>query len=240
MLPLHAAGIYDGDPSLRACCLDYVVSSYTPTLTALLRAQKGATPLMRHALSIALIAEKKGHDANLVVIHGVDKEVEDIESLARFSRVGKVHRISSPTTISRTCEAMQSANVVHLACHGIQDGLHATQSGFCLGDGRLTISQLMDSRMEEAFLAFLSACDTASGDKEHPDQAMHLAAAMLFTGFRTVVATMWYMNSSQHSLSCANFEQGDQRCRWAKGSEVVLPGTLCERCDRCRYSGLRP
>jgi CHAT domain-containing protein len=186
---------------------------------------------MRYALSIALIAEKNAHDGNLGVIHGVDKEAEDIELLARSSRVGKVHRVSSPTTISWTCEAMQSANVVHLACHGIQDGLHATQSGFCLGDGRLTISQLMDLKMEKAFLAFLSACDTASGDKEHPDQAMHLAAAMLFTGFRTVVATMWYVDSLQHSLSCAHFEQGDQRCRWAKGSEVVLPGTLCKRGD---------
>lgn len=37
----------------------------------------------------------------------------------------------------------------------------------------------------------LSACETATGDSEQPDQAVHLAAAMLFVGFRSVIATMW-------------------------------------------------
>jgi CHAT domain-containing protein len=40
-------------------------------------------------------------------------------------------------------------------------------------------------------LAFLSACETAKGDKTIPDEAMHLAATLLFAGFRGVVATMW-------------------------------------------------
>jgi CHAT domain-containing protein len=40
-------------------------------------------------------------------------------------------------------------------------------------------------------LAFLSACQTAMGDETTPDEMMHLAAALLFAGFRSVVATMW-------------------------------------------------
>ncbi|KAF7358015.1 CHAT domain-containing protein [Mycena venus] len=43
-------------------------------------------------------------------------------------------------------------------------------------------------------LAFLSACETAKGDKSVPDEALHLAATLLFTGFRGVVATMWVMD----------------------------------------------
>ncbi|KAJ7123558.1 hypothetical protein C8R44DRAFT_784007, partial [Mycena epipterygia] len=42
-------------------------------------------------------------------------------------------------------------------------------------------------------LAFLSACETAKGDDTVPDEAMHLAATLLFAGFRGVVATMWTM-----------------------------------------------
>jgi CHAT domain-containing protein len=42
-------------------------------------------------------------------------------------------------------------------------------------------------------LAFLSACETAKGDEGTPDEAMHLAAAVLFAGFRGVVATMWFV-----------------------------------------------
>jgi hypothetical protein len=39
-------------------------------------------------------------------------------------------------------------------------------------------------------LAFLSACQTAKGDEDMPDQAVHLAASMLFCGFKSVIATM--------------------------------------------------
>jgi CHAT domain-containing protein len=49
----------------------------------------------------------------------------------------------------------------------------------------------MDLDLKDAFLAFLSACETAKGDKEQPDQTVDLAAAMLFVGFRSVIATMW-------------------------------------------------
>jgi CHAT domain-containing protein len=86
---------------------------------------------------------------------------------------------------------MQTANIVHLACHGIQDSNNALDSGFCLRDGRLTIEQLMKLKLDDPLLAFLSACETAKGDEDQPDQVMHLAAAMMFLGFKSVVATMW-------------------------------------------------
>jgi hypothetical protein len=71
---------------------------------------------------------------------------------------------------------------------------NAMQSSFCLGDGQLTIARLMQLRLNDTFLAFLSACETAKGDKDQLDQVMHLAAAMLFSGFKSVVATMWYVD----------------------------------------------
>jgi CHAT domain-containing protein len=37
----------------------------------------------------------------------------------------------------------------------------------------------------------MSACETAKGDQKQPDQVVHLAAAMLFAGFQSVVGTMW-------------------------------------------------
>jgi CHAT domain-containing protein len=45
--------------------------------------------------------------------------------------------------------------------------------------------------LKHAQLAFLSACETAKGDREQPDQAIHLAATMLFVGFKSVIGTMW-------------------------------------------------
>jgi CHAT domain-containing protein len=88
-------------------------------------------------------------------------------------------------------DRVKSANFVHLACHGIQDPTNALESGFYLHDGMLTISKLMELKLDQPWFAYLSACETAKGDAEQPDQVMHLAAAMLFAGFQSVVATMW-------------------------------------------------
>jgi CHAT domain-containing protein len=191
-LPLHAAGIYDG--AHRVSCADYVVSSYAPTVTTLLRAQKAKAPLRRDRITIALVAEKRAQDAAFLTIPGVDEEIEHVAAVTASSTIKTMHLQAGSTTVAGTSAVMQTANIVHLACHGIQDDDDATQSGFCLGDGRLTIAKIMELKLDNAFLAFLSACETAKGDKEQPDQAMHLAAAMLFSGFKSVIATMWYVD----------------------------------------------
>ena len=53
------------------------------------------------------------------------------------------------------------------------------------------ILYLSTSNLDGAFLTFLSVCETAKGDNAPPDQAIHLAAAMLFAGCKSVVGTMW-------------------------------------------------
>jgi CHAT domain-containing protein len=147
--------------------------------------------LRRDASDLILVAEKQAQESNLQIIHHVDAEVDNVTRVATSRFVETVRRLPSPATVSETCAAMQTANIVHLACHGIQDPKSAVESGFCLSDGRLTISKVMEMKFDNPFLAFLSACETAKGDQDQPDQVMHLAAAMMFLGFKTVVATMW-------------------------------------------------
>jgi CHAT domain-containing protein len=190
LVPLHAAGTYDGPQSQRVCCADYVISSYTPSLTTLLRAQRGAVPLSREDLAMMLLAEKKAQEP-LALIPGVELEIRDIAAIAISYSVNIVSHLANSTTVASALECTRVANIMHLACHGTQDPKDATKSGFCLGDGRLSISELMQLDIKHGFLAFLSACETATGSKDQPDQAMHLAAAMLFVGFKTVIATMW-------------------------------------------------
>jgi CHAT domain-containing protein len=163
-------------------------------VTALLRAQRATTPLSRNNVCLALIVEKQAQQPGLELIPGVEKEINNIAAVAQSSNVKVIHQQAGSTTIAGTSPVMQAANIVHLACHGVQDIRNATQSGFCLNDGRLTIAKLMELKLDKAFLAFLSACETAKGDEKQPDQVMHLAAAMLFAGFRNVIATMWYVH----------------------------------------------
>jgi CHAT domain-containing protein len=84
------------------------------------------------------------------------------------------------------------AHVLHLACHGIQDS-NPLRSAIVLRDGKLTVEDIMRLSLPHAVLAFLSACQTAKGDKSAPDQAIHIAASMLFCGFKSVIGTMWYV-----------------------------------------------
>ena len=94
-------------------------------------------------------------------------------------------------TTGSVVDHLPDATILHLACHGQQDTANPLESGFCLRDGRLSVAELMRLSLPNAVLAFLSACETAKGHQTQPDQAVHLAAAMLFVGFRTVIATMW-------------------------------------------------
>jgi CHAT domain-containing protein len=130
---------------------------------------------------------------NMPFLANVQAEIADVTQIARATYQIEVveYGHTSQAKIQEVADALPGADIVHLACHGLQVQEDPLNSGFCLGDGRLTVSRLMDVKLDRAFLAFLSACETAKGDKKQPDQAIHLAAAMLFCGFRSVIATMW-------------------------------------------------
>uniref|UniRef100_A0A8H8CHR0 CHAT domain-containing protein n=1 Tax=Psilocybe cubensis TaxID=181762 RepID=A0A8H8CHR0_PSICU len=63
-----------------------------------------------------------------------------------------------------------------------------------LHDRRLPLLDIIRARLPNAELAFLSACFSAAGDVFTPDETIHLAAALQFCGFRSVVGTLWEMN----------------------------------------------
>jgi CHAT domain-containing protein len=189
-LPLHAAGIYGVDDG--ECCADYVVSSYTSTLTALSRAQKLNPSISKPGMKLSLTAVTSAHDTNLPPLWNVEDEIKQAQATAEEASIFAFNKcVDEEAVIERVAEAFKSANFVHIACHGIQNTEDALSSGFCLSDGNLTVSRLMDLDLKDAFFAFLSACETAKGDEDQPDQIVHLAAAMLFVGFRSIVATMW-------------------------------------------------
>ncbi|KAF8685064.1 TPR-like protein [Rhizoctonia solani] len=165
-LPLHAAGDYE-QPGSRA--FDYVISSYTPTLTALLNT---TTSTLRRNSRVLIIGQEAtpGHQQ----LPGTIKELEYIVGHMK-GRVNHSKLSGSQATTMTVLNAMEQHDWVHLACHAHQSVQDPTESGFFLHDG----------------LAFLSACQTATGDETLPDEAIHLASGMLMAGYRSVIATMW-------------------------------------------------
>jgi hypothetical protein len=192
-LPIHAAGIYAGPEDSHVCCSDYVVSSYTPTLSALLNAQNKAPQTAPAHLNILAVAEDgSGPGSKVSQLFFVEPELTCVRDTAKASGHDcSVDLIAKHATVDRVAERIQTAHFVHLACHGTQDQASALNSGFYLGNKLLTVSELMDLNLDKAWFAYLSACETAKSDTDQPDQVVHLTAAMLHAGFKSVVATMW-------------------------------------------------
>jgi CHAT domain-containing protein len=133
-------------------------------------------------------------DVGLPILRYVEDEINLVRAAAESASIpvdDSNSCVGSKTTMARASEVLKNTNLVHIACHGTQNTVNALSSGYCLSDGNLSVSRLMDLDLKDAFFGFLSACETARGDEKQPDQTVHLAAAMLFVGFRSVVATMW-------------------------------------------------
>lgn len=94
-------------------------------------------------------------------------------------------------TVDAVLDAMDKHSWVHLACHAIQNREETSHSAFHLHDGCLTLKNISKRSFKNKGLAFLSACQTATGDYKLPDESLHLAAGMLLAGYPAVIATMW-------------------------------------------------
>ena len=97
----------------------------------------------------------------------------------------------APATVDKVASHLSAVSIAHFACHGEQNKTNPLESSLILEDGQLKISRIMRESTPNASLALLCACETAKGDEDLPDEAMHLGATLLFAGFRGVVATMW-------------------------------------------------
>ncbi|KZV76181.1 hypothetical protein PENSPDRAFT_623239 [Peniophora sp. CONT] len=181
-LPLHAAGIYDSPQADHI--FDFVVSSYTPSLSALLRCREGSSVSSPQPDMLVVAQPATPGFSKLLGTHEECARIRELLPASNFLK----HE-EATTAITRS--VMGQYPWLHLACHGVQDIAKTTQSGFILYDGRLTLTALMEIVSDNAELAFLSACQTAVGDEKIPEESAHLAAGMLAVGFKGVVATMW-------------------------------------------------
>ncbi|TDL18822.1 TPR-like protein [Rickenella mellea] len=185
-LPIHAAGLYNADGTSSISLLDVAISSYTPTLSALLQNSERTTPDSSVFKFLAVI---QPNTPGVAPLPGTLEELEIIRKHVSDSS-SQILEGRNATT-SEVLSSMAECSWVHLACHGTQDVTRPMESGLLLEDGRLKLSKIIQQRFHHAEFAFLSACQTATGDENRPEEAIHLAAGMLLAGYRGVVASMW-------------------------------------------------
>ncbi|KAI0313037.1 CHAT domain-containing protein [Amylostereum chailletii] len=198
-LPLHAAGIYDDEAGPKV--FDFVVSSYTPTLSALLEAGRRRGGHNRTG-SPSILAVSQPGTPGQSSLPGTVAEVAAVQKI-----VGDLglYLDGEKATMGSVLNAMADHNWIHLACHAHQHPQDPTKSAFILHDSRLELLSIMQRSFKHTELAFLSACQTATGDEKLTEEAVHLAAGMLTAGYQSVVATMWSIKDKDAPVIAEEF-----------------------------------
>jgi CHAT domain-containing protein len=185
LLPLHAAGYHsEADQSPRRTVLDRVVSSYTPTLRALLGAMRtGATNVDNSRMLVVALP----NTPNEIPLPEVTRE-RDLLGVLFAGRQSLLEGKAATWEAVRI--QLERHRWVHFSCHADQNLTDPSRGGLLLHDRMLTIADI-GARQYDGDFVFLSACKTAIGGLTLPDEAITLAAALHYTGYRHVIATMW-------------------------------------------------
>lgn len=216
-LPLHAAGYhasrFDSEPQT---VLDRVISSYTPTIRALIHARRPVPALPAEAAGQAiptgarqLVVVAMPHTPDQGDLPGAVDEAVLLRDLFRDQVIilrgdllpeeaSRLHPVASPDGERADFDTVRGVlprfRWAHFACHASSDPANPSISHLLLQDHQthpLTVVALTPLRLEHAELAFLSACATARTGARLADEAIHLGAAFQLAGYRHVIATLW-------------------------------------------------
>ncbi len=204
LLPLHAAGYHtdSADNPHRRTVMDRVVSSYTPTVRALRYARERApSPTAVRSLIVAMpITPGLPEDGRL--------RFADAEATMLQARLpdpvllrepapadGPVDPTRPMPTKANVLEHLPECAIVHFACHGASNSTDPSKSQLLLhdhADNPMTVASLGPIALDQARLAYLSACRTAAIDTAALlDEAIHLTSAFQLAGFPHVIGTLW-------------------------------------------------
>ena len=204
-LPIHAAGIYDTSITTTGLTLsDFAISSYIPNVRALTERVLKSSQVLdeRGKGKTAFFMISQPATPNLPHIPGTTKEVLAIMQLLKNHNVQFLCLEGEVATIDQGITYMETHSCIHFACHAQQNTQEPLKSRFMLHDGDLELLEIIKRKLEGADLAYLSACQTSTGNEKLSEEAVHLAAGMLAAGYRGVVATMWSI-SDQHGPQVA-------------------------------------
>ncbi|KAG1897223.1 CHAT domain-containing protein [Suillus fuscotomentosus] len=196
-IPLHAAHPFQtkADHSGKEPCLeDLYICSYTPTLSALIRS-RWLMKKCRVLPSFVAIRQGQLGAGKGKALLAVDSKLELVHKLVP-AMVNCTTISGNEATRAGALEALQQNTCVHLTCHGKQDPEQPYDSHFVMRDEHLTLLNIMEKHIPQAEFAFLSACHTAVGDEETPDKVIHLAAGLQFSGFKSIIGTLWEVDDS--------------------------------------------
>jgi CHAT domain-containing protein/ferredoxin len=228
-LPLHAAGEYRKHGQFLS---QFYISSYTPSLTALIKARG-------HDRSLSVSFAAIGQDCPAGASHTlecVEPELELVRSLLPGPPTVSFTKITSvDATKSRALRALRENTWLHFSCHGTQKYEDPFNSAFLMRDQPLSLLDITQTDLSRHEFTFLSACDTAVGDYDTPDEVIHLAAGLQFAGVKSVVGTLWKVNDSTVQRLVEAFYKnlcGDGKMNSKRAARALHKAVQSLACDK--------
>ena len=195
-LPLHAMGPIPSDNGTLRYFSDLYIPSYTPTLFSLIESRK--------------ISKSPLEKPSILLVASPDDALQQA-----FPEIWSIQRLDTKVTTfmgkrarnSAVLEGLRDHRFTHFVCHGNLVPEKPFETYFGLHEGnRLSLLDIVQSRLPDAEFAFLSACHTAElTEGSIADEGLHLTAAVQYCGFRSVVGTMWAMADQDGSDLAEHF-----------------------------------
>jgi CHAT domain-containing protein len=126
------------------------------------------------------------------------------------------HCLVGPAALKESVEArMESANVLHFACHYVTDETSPMNSKLLLakgdaahsGDGTLSAHEVSAKRLRQARLVVLSACQTSHEGYYNGEGTIGISRTFLAAGAPLVVASQWPVETEAAAELMVNFHR---------------------------------
>jgi hypothetical protein len=180
LLPVHAAG-RDG-----MAVIDKVISSYTPTVRALMHSRSRALNLDPAA---GMLAVAMSLTPGAPALPSADTERKFLEATFSADTL-----FNEQATTDRVIAALPKYAIAHFACHGETDLADPSASRLLCHDHQsnaLSVARLSRLDLPDAALAYLSACATSQTSAVLADEAVHVTSAFQIAGYAQVIGTLW-------------------------------------------------
>ena len=127
--------------------------------------------------------------------------------------------LDDAATLREVTDAMQSARIIHLACHGLFSPDEPMSSGLQFADRWLTVRDVYHLRLA-AELITLSGCDTGRTHVTTGEELLGLVRGFFAAGARSMLVSMWSVSDDSTAELMDDFYQ-----RWP-GSKGADPNKL--------------
>lgn len=174
-----------------------------------------------HAPSATVFAHLQSRDGmersasvNALVVGVADENapqvLDEARAAAELLHAGAT-LIDDSATSDAVVAAMQSAGIIHLACHGRFLATNPLGSGLRLHDCWLTVRDIYRMRLPGSFVA-LSGCETGVSQISSGDELTGLVRAFLAAGASSLAVSLWSVRDEQTTELMLDFYRELQAC----------------------------